>query len=241
MQKDTNNLSIIAYYLSKYDRATLSILGYSTMRQALQELSALFGPDNNYLKLRRDEFDVVTGSHRKGWRNREPAKSVIRLATVLDNYSFEELSVMVKDLIIQKGSNVVANPDIETLNNSVDEVSLEDLLNGHISTARLDEVVRKSYQRIYNVPSLEKLKRHYQYKCQICGINAGEEYGTDIAEIHHIVPFSVSQDNSIGNLIVLCPNHHRLLHKGKAEYDSEAKSFRLVNGKLVRLVLNDHL
>ena len=178
MQRDTNNLSIIAYYLSKYDRDTLGILGYPTMRQALQELSALFGHDNNYLKLRRDEFDVVTGSHRKGWRNREPAKSVVRLAAVLDNYSFEELSVMVKGLIVQKGSNSMINPDINTLNNSVDEVALEDLLNGHISAARLDEVVRKSYQRIYSTTSLEKLKRHYQYKCQICGINAGKEYSS---------------------------------------------------------------
>ena len=68
-----------------------------------------------------------------------------------------------------------------------------------------------------------------------------EKYGTDIAEIHHIVPFSVSQDNSIGNLIVLCPNHHRLLHKGKAEYDPEAKSFSFSGGNHLRVILNDHL
>ena len=89
MKKATQQLSVIAYFLSKYDVEAVKELGFSTQQKALSELSALFGHANAYLKMRRDEFDVVTGSHRQGFKNREPAVSVSKLTSLLDQYSFD--------------------------------------------------------------------------------------------------------------------------------------------------------
>lgn len=46
-----------------------------------------------------------------------------------------------------------------------------------------------------------------QNKCAICGFNY-----VPILEIHHIIPKSSGGNNNLHNLIVLCPNCHRLVH-----------------------------
>ena len=240
MNKSTQDLSVIAYYLSKYDKEAVKLLGFPTQQKALSELSALYGHANAYLKMRRDEFDVVTGSHRKGFRNRKPALSVSNLAALLDQYSFDELSIMISDMICQqKGENETpSNPTSDPL---TEETTIEDVLNGFNSNAQLVESVGKRYQRVYDANSIEKLKKHYRYCCQICGLAVGSEYGVNLAEAHHIIPFSVSRDNSITNLIILCPNHYRLLHKSGASFDSENTCFILSASQKLYLTLNDHL
>ena len=67
MLADVNRkISIIAYYLSKFDMDAVRALGYENYSRAFEGISSRFGKNNNYLKLRRDEFDVLTGSSRKG-------------------------------------------------------------------------------------------------------------------------------------------------------------------------------
>ena len=238
MDSSTQKLSVIAYYLSKYSGEAAVALGYTTQQSALTKLSALFGHPNAYLKLRRDEFDVVTGSHRKGFRNRPPAVSVSNLAALLDNYTFEELTDMVVDMINIQKNDSSDNSDIATL---PEESTLEDLLNGYISDAKLVTTIGKRYQRVCNGQSLNKLKQYYNHCCQICGRDEGAEFGTHLAEIHHIIPFVMAQDNSITNLVVLCPTHHRLLHKLKAVFNAENSCFSLSDGREIPLKLNHHL
>lgn len=58
------------------------------------------------MKLRRDEFDVLTGSHRKGWRNREPSSAVLEMHERLKEKSFDELKGIVLALIYNKNNFV---------------------------------------------------------------------------------------------------------------------------------------
>ena len=241
MNRETQHLSIIAYYLSKYDRDAVETLGFPTQQKALSELSALYGHANAYLKMRRDEFDVVTGSHRKGFRNRKPALSVSNMAALLDQYTFDELSEMINDMIRQQRSASVMDTGTVAESISIDETTIEDVMNGFNSNAQLIETIGKRSHRVYHASSLEKLKKHYRYCCQVCGIDPGAEHGVHLVEIHHITPFAVSQDNSLTNLVVLCPNHHRLLHKTEAVFDADNTCFRLSNTTRLYLQLNDHL
>jgi len=55
-----------------------------------------------------------------------------------------------------------------------------------------------------------KQQRHYiahGAKCMICGIE-------DVVEIHHIIPLRFGGADVPGNSILLCPNHHTMLHLG---------------------------
>ncbi len=49
--------------------------------------------------------------------------------------------------------------------------------------------------------------QEYEAACQICGHN-------DIVEIHHIVAIKNGGSDHISNLLILCPNHHEMLHRG---------------------------
>lgn len=93
--------SVIAYYLSEYDKKAVSELGYETTKEAFEKLSAILGKNNAYIKMRRDEFDALptSSSSRKGWRNRPATQEVIDLADELKNFDFEQLNEMVKNII----------------------------------------------------------------------------------------------------------------------------------------------
>lgn len=85
------------------------------------------------------------------------------------------------------------------------------------------------------------LKELYSYKCQICGKNFTSPYGAEIAESHHIEPFLVSLNNDALNQIILCPNHHRIIHKAQPEFKRSQLMFVYPNGFGEKLMINQHL
>lgn len=87
----------------------------------------------------------------------------------------------------------------------------------------------------------ESLKLFYNYKCQICGNNFAEKYNCLIVEAHHIDFFVRSLNNDATNIIVLCPNHHRIIHKANPIFKRELFSFIYQNGVEEKLALNKHL
>lgn len=67
----TDRLSLVAYYLSKFDLRAVERLGYVTRTEAMRYMSLKLDSDNEYIKRRRQEFGVLTGSHRCGQCNRQ--------------------------------------------------------------------------------------------------------------------------------------------------------------------------
>ena len=87
----------------------------------------------------------------------------------------------------------------------------------------------------------ENLKELYDYRCQICGRRIGEEYGALIAEAHHIDYFVHSLNNDAQNQMILCPNHHSIIHETNPSFDREKKAYVFPNGRVEKLLLNKHL
>ncbi|WP_184093483.1 HNH endonuclease [Anaerocolumna cellulosilytica] len=65
----------------------------------------------------------------------------------------------------------------------------------------------KRYQRI-----VKELKKKHDYKCQVCGYNFLIDNGNYYCEAHHIKSLSQGGSQSPENVVILCPNHHRLFH-----------------------------
>ncbi len=86
----------------------------------------------------------------------------------------------------------------------------------------------------------EDLKALYKYKCQICGNDFGKPYDKQIVEVHHIHPFVLSMNNDYDNLMVICPNHHSVVHKAQPQFDISSLTLSYSNGFKERLVLNHH-
>lgn len=63
----------------------------------------------------------------------------------------------------------------------------------------------------------QQVLRNYGRKCAICGWFADVDetrYPSRGNEVHHIKPVSKGGENKYTNMILLCPNCHRLAHLG---------------------------
>ncbi|HRZ27107.1 MAG TPA: HNH endonuclease signature motif containing protein [Spirochaetota bacterium] len=101
------------------------------------------------------------------------------------------------------------------------------------------EVVIK--QRRLNRSIAESLKILYDHRCQICGNCYSEKYGTKISEAHHIDFFTQSLNNDADNIIIICPNHHRVIHRVMPEFIRDKHLFQYSNGLQEKLMFNNHL
>ena len=87
----------------------------------------------------------------------------------------------------------------------------------------------------------DNLKLLYEYRCQICGNLIGEEYSTHVAQAHHIDYFVTSLNNDATNQLIICPNHHGIIHSTNPTFDRKRKIYRYPNGFSEGLKLNMHL
>ena len=87
----------------------------------------------------------------------------------------------------------------------------------------------------------ENLKLLYGYRCQICGQVIGEKYGSHIAEAHHIDYFVNSLNNDANNQMIVCPNHHSVIHDANPVFDRRWMVYRFDNGVEETIRINKHL
>lgn len=138
---------------------------------------------------------------------------------------------------------------LETI--TADEIAiLRENVNGQIERtyeAEFDEdadLIKDT--RIMNIRRLnrrigENLKLLYGYRCQICGKMIGEEFGSHIVEAHHIDYFVNSLNNDSSNQMIVCPNHHSIIHDANPVFDRQRMLYLYQNGMEQRLLLNKHL
>jgi hypothetical protein len=86
----------------------------------------------------------------------------------------------------------------------------------------------------------ESLKSVYDHRCQVCGMNFKIRYDEPFAETHHIQPLSEKGLDISKNIIVICPNHHRIIHRTDAKFDRSKFLYKYPNGLEERLLLADH-
>ncbi len=85
------------------------------------------------------------------------------------------------------------------------------------------------------------LKSYYEFKCQVCGQDFRPRYDVSVADTHHIKYLSEGGRDLSTNIIVVCPNHHRVIHATNAQFDAVSFEYEYPNGLRERLVHPDHL
>ncbi|MCT3671778.1 DUF3883 domain-containing protein [Elizabethkingia anophelis] len=104
---------IVAYYLSRFDKAALSNLGYTTDKEAFHKIAEALDILPNYVKFRRDEFDVAH-PHRKGWHKRPMTMSIINTINTFQDIDEPTLRSLVLDILFQR-EEVEVSEDFKTL------------------------------------------------------------------------------------------------------------------------------
>jgi len=85
------------------------------------------------------------------------------------------------------------------------------------------------------------LKELYGYRCQICGEYIGEKYGSKLIHAHHIDYFTKSLNNNPENILIVCPNHHGIIHDCNPTFIRQEKAFYYPNGYIEKLKINQHI
>lgn len=121
------------------------------------------------------------------------------------------------------------------------EYTVESILDQRDDTAGLIATTKILKIRRLSKGIGDSLKKYYDYRCQICGERIGEKYASNLIHAHHIDYFSKSLNNNADNIMIVCPNHHGIIHDVQPKFNRKDKCFHYQNGLVEGLVLNNHL
>lgn len=146
---------------------------------------------------------------------------VIRNLDELEAMGKEIWEQVLEPLLEERESVAVAEANKEGRSRSANSSSAEKLPSYDESlTTRITEGgVKKTFSTSYERdPRLrrEALKIH-GYSCLACGFNFEDHYGQvgkDFIEVHHMIPLAEGErESDPNNLIPLCSNCHRMIHR----------------------------
>lgn len=112
MKKENELALVIAFYLSKYDRAGLKNLGYVNFNEAYRDIENKIGVKATSVKNRRDEFDPIHDNERVGWYQRPMSPSRVRIVEQFSSMSEPTLRGIVLDIINKKGDVSEVIPEV---------------------------------------------------------------------------------------------------------------------------------
>ena len=76
-----------------------------------------------------------------------------------------------------------------------------------------------------NPQHVKELRKLYEGRCQLCGWNPKSRYRHDLCEAHHVHWLSRGGHDALYNMLLVCPNHHRAIHRTDAPFDWADASF----------------
>ena len=118
----------------------------------------------------------------------------------------------------------------------IDETLYE--LHGRVNEQRRKWPLREATPR--SRAHVEALRRMYRGRCQLCGWESRTAHAVDVCEGHHLQWLSRGGGDATDNMVLLCPNHHRLVHALDAPLDFRDLAFDLGDRRQA-LRLNQHL
>lgn len=202
---------------------------YSRNGELSQALQQYFFKSMSYIKMIRESRDP---------KDRSYIKLPDELKEYLAIYTTEYEDTFLLEPIAQDDFQVmkkaIQGMRERTVENEI-EYEMEDKSSGIEKKLQIVKI-RKLNRKIG-----ENLKLLYGYRCQICGQVIGEKYGSHIAEAHHIDYFVNSLNNDANNQMIVCPNHHSVIHDANPVFDRRRMVYRFDNGAEERIILNKHL
>ena len=198
----------------------------SELSQALQQY---FFKSMSYIKMIRESRDPKDRSYIK---LPDGLKEYLAIYTTEYEDTFLLEPIAQDDFQVMK--KAIQGMRERTVENEI-EYEMEDKSSGIEKKLQIVKI-RKLNRKIG-----ENLKLLYGYRCQICGQVIGEKYGSHIAEAHHIDYFVNSLNNDANNQMIVCPNHHSVIHDANPVFDRRRMMYRFDNGVEEKITINKHL
>lgn len=152
----------------------------------------------------------------------------------------QALSDYSKVLPLEARARLLPEERLEAVLTSGDEEAVARLLveepAGIVEQRRL-YLMSRAIQRDRQL--VDELRQIYRGRCQVCGWSPRDRYATELCEAHHVRWLSRGGQDLLSNLVLICPNHHRAVHKCDAPFDFEVRAF-IFSGAAERLELVEH-
>lgn len=213
----------------KYIRSDVLQIRYERNGELANALQQVFLKSANYIYAKK--HDQIPGD-RKRIIVPEEIKEYLAIYTTIyeDTYIFEPINV--NDIIELKREALARSERFFELGINFDDTD---------ETASMIEKPGINKIRKLNRAIGDNLKLLYNYKCQICGENIGEEFGAHTVEAHHIDYFIKSLNNDSSNQLIVCANHHSIIHEVNPIFKRSKLLYQYPNGVEQAIVLNRHL
>ena len=125
-----------------------------------------------------------------------------------------------RTLLLEPRARLLPEERLEATLQLGDEQAVIDLLQEEkpgIIKERQEYLYGKAITRNHDL--VQELQKLYDGRCQLCGWGPRSIYGYPLCHGHHIQWLSRGGDDTIGNLMLLCPNHHAAVHRCDAQLD----------------------
>lgn len=107
-----------------------------------------------------------------------------------------------------------------------------------VSRKRVDSIVSQTLRNDTQI--VKELKKLVGFKCQFpgCTVQIPKRKGGFYIEVAHVQPVKNGGRSIIGNLLVLCPNHHKEFDYGRleVEFQTETSIQGSLNGKVFHIL-----
>ncbi len=137
--------------------------------------------------------------------------------------------ILLDDFEVEKGTRNI----VERL------YSLNEMMKG-VSPQRIRAIVQHTIRKDSAI--IRELKEKFEYRCQFpgCGVRIPKKGGGYYIEVAHIQPVSQGGKSILGNLLVLCPNHHKAFDYGdlKIIEQTPTKIKGILNGQEFEITLS---
>lgn len=142
--------------------------------------------------------------------------AAVRRLSIADH---QVLAAYAQDLSLEPRAVHVPEEELEALVLSGDEAAVEQLLrvkpsglNPHRRTYLVQQAAR-------NRRFVRRLRDLYEGQCQICQWSPRNGYKIDLCEAHHVQWLCRGGQDELTNMVLVCPNHHRAVHRCDAPFD----------------------
>lgn len=151
------------------------------------------------------------------------------------------LAACARALLSEPRARLVPEEAVEALMSAGDEEAVARLLREEPSGLAAERRVYLARAAVRRDRELVlTLRDLYDGACQICGWTPRRSYGRDLCEAHHVRWLSRGGTDDLSNLALLCPNHHRAVHRCDAQFDFGTAAFVFPTGlEEFRMSLHD--
>ena len=219
-------LTNILFDAEKYpSHGDLLQVRYPANGELSKQLQSVFS--HTYSKIQSQKIEGLS-ARVSSWDNSEKEYISVYATPIQDQLYFE---------CITNGELIEESFELKKL----DEIVAEQIFETEDLSATVKTVTKNCKVRKMNRAIGDGLKQLYGYRCQICGAFIGEKYGSSLILAHHIEYFTKSMNNDASNVLIVCPNHHGIIHDRNPVFDFQKKIYRYPNGYQEGLKLNLHI